>query len=72
MRTKKTAQTIIKGDEENASLYIVSRSFLSSMAEKHQVEANKILIGMQCGDLVVQVYNEGTYPMWQTLEIVTF
>lgn len=71
MRTKKTVQTVIKGDEKNASLYIVSRSFLSTMAEKHKVDVNKLLIGMQCGDLVVQVYDEGAYPVWQTLEIIT-
>ena len=71
MKTKKTVQTRVKEDEQNASLYSVSRSFLSAMAEKHEVDANKLLIGMQYGDLVVQVYDEGAHPMWQTLEIIT-
>jgi len=71
MRTKETAQTIIKGDEENASLYIVSRSFLMTMAEKYDVEPSKLLIGMQYGEMVVRVYDEGAYPVWQTLEIIT-
>ena len=71
MRTKKTAQTLIKGDEENASLYIVSRSFLMAMAEKYDVQPSKLLIGMQYGEMVVQVYDEGDCPVWQTLEIIT-
>jgi hypothetical protein len=71
MRTKKTGQTIIKGDEENASLYIVSRSFLIAMAEKYDVQPSKLLVGMQYGEMVVQVYDEVAYPVWQTLEIIT-
>lgn len=71
MRTKETAQTVIKGDEENASLYIVSRSFLMAMAEKYDVQPSKLLVGMQYGEMVVQVYDEGSYPVWQTLEIIT-
>lgn len=68
----KTIQTPAKKDEQNIHLYTTSRSFLSAMAEKHQVKADKLLIGMQYGNLVVQVYDEGAYPMWQTLEIITF
>lgn len=71
MRTKKTVQTTIKGDEENAPLYIVSRSLLMQMAEKYDVEPNKLLIGMQFGEMIAQVYDEGAYPVWQTLEIIT-
>jgi E3 ubiquitin-protein ligase DOA10 len=71
MRAKKTAQTVIKGDEENASLYIVSRSFLMAMAEKYDVNPSKLLVGMQYGEMVVQVYDEGAYHVWQTLEIIT-
>ena len=71
MRINKTSQTVIKGDEENASLYIVSRSFLMAMAEKYDVQPSKLLIGMQSGEMVVQVYDEGAYPVWQTLEIIT-
>lgn len=71
MRTKKTIQTVIKGDEENASLYIVSRSFLMAMAEKYDVQLSKLLIGMQYGEMLVQVYDEGACPVWQTLEIIT-
>jgi hypothetical protein len=71
MRTQKTEQTVIKGNEENASLYIVSRSFLMAMAEKYDVQPSKLLVGMQYDEMVVQVYDEGAYPVWQTLEIIT-
>ena len=70
MRTKKTVQTTIKGDEENAPLYIVSCSLLMQMAEKYDVEPSKLLVGMQFGEMLVQVYNEGAYPVWQTLEVI--
>jgi len=26
---------------------------------------------MQFGEMLVQVYNEGAYPVWQTLEVIT-
>lgn len=68
---KKITQTVIKGDEENDYLYIVSRSFLKTMAEKYDVQPSKLLIGMQYDEMVVQVYDEGAYPVWQTLEIIT-
>lgn len=71
MRTKNTVQTTIKGDEENAPLYIVSRSFLMQMAEKYDVEPSKLLVGMQFGEMLVQVYDEGAYPVWKTLEVIT-
>ena len=71
MRTKKTIQTTLKGDEENAHLYIVSHSLLMQMAEKYDVEPSKLLIGMLFGEMIVQVYNEGACPVWQTLEIIT-
>lgn len=71
MRTKKTVQTTIKGDEQNAPLYIVSRSLLMQMVEKYDVEPSKLLIGMQYGEMVVQVYNEDAHPVWQTLEVIT-
>jgi len=71
MRIKKTVQTNIKGDEENASLYIVSRSLLKQMAEKYDVEPSKLLVGMQFGEMLVQVYDEGAHPVWKTLEIIT-
>ena len=71
MRIKKeTVQTIIKGDEEKAPLYIVSRSLLMKMVEKYDVEPSKLLIGMKFGKMVVQVYDEGAYPIWQTLEVI--
>ena len=72
MRTKKTVRAKATEDNKNADLYSVSRSYFSRMAEKHNVDINKLMIGMQCGDLVVQVYDEGAYPMWNTLEIVSF
>jgi hypothetical protein len=41
------------------------------MAEKYDVEPSKLLVGMQFGEMLVQVYNEGAYPVWQTLEVIT-
>ncbi len=71
MTTKETVQTTINGDEENASLYIVSRGLLMAMVEKYDVEPTKLLIGMQYGEMVVQLYDKGASPVWQTLEIIT-
>jgi len=72
MRTKKTEHTKIQGTEEDASLYLVSRSFLTKMAEKYDVEPSKIVVGMQYGEMVVQKYDTGANHVWQTLEIIEF
>lgn len=72
MKTKKTIETHIEKYEQNSNIYGVSRKLLLSMANKHKVDVNKLLIGMQYGNMVVQVYDEGAYPVWQTLEIITF
>ena len=72
MRTKKTLKTKIQGTEEDASLYLVSRSFLTRMAEKYDIEPSKIIVGMQYGEMVVQKYDTGANPVWQTLEIIEF
>jgi len=40
------------------------------MVEKYDVEPSKLLIGMKFGKMVVQVYDEGAYPIWQTLEVI--
>lgn len=70
MKTKKIIQTVIKGDEENASLYFISRSFLMAMTKKYNVNPNKLRISMQYNKIIVQVYNGTAYPVWQTLEII--
>ncbi len=72
MKTKQTAQTIIKSDEKGALAQIIVRSLLSSMADKYDVDPNKLLIGMQNADMIVQVYDQGVYPVWKTLEVITF
>ena len=53
-KTTVVRETIIKGDEENASMYINSRSFLLAMAQKYDIQPSKLLIGMQYDEMVVQ------------------
>ena len=72
METKKTLYTQAKDDEQNYVQCIAARNFLSHMAEKHKVESNNLLIGMQYGDLVIQSYDQGDSPAWKTLEVIEF
>jgi len=71
MITNKTVKTVINGDEENDSPYITTRSLLNKMANKYDVEVSKLVVGMQFDEMVVQLYDEGDYPVWRTLEIIT-
>ena len=44
--------------------------FLNELAAKHKVDVNKIIIGMQYGDIQVWRYDPGAYEIWKTLETI--
>ncbi len=70
MITEKTTITKIQGTEEDASLYLVSRSLLTKMAEKYDVEPSKIVINMRFGKMVIEKHDITSNPEWETLEVV--
>ena len=45
--------------------------FLKELATKHKVDINKLVVGMQYGDIQVWKYDPGAYEIWKTLEIIS-
>ena len=70
MKSKETIQKKITGYEQDACLYRDTFLLLKGMSVKHNIELDKLLVGMQGGEMVIQVYDTGAYPVWQTLEII--
>ena len=45
--------------------------FFKELATKHNVDINKLVVGMQYGDIHVWRYDPGAYKIWKTLEIIS-
>ena len=77
--TKEQEGALIKGIEnyldelELKNLFAIPRviaRFLRKSSDKHKVDINKIMVGMQYGDIQIWRYDTGAHELWKTLEIV--
>ena len=48
-------------------LFVIA-SFLEDKAKQHKVEPNKVMIGLNYGELRLERYDEGAYEKWKVLE----
>ena len=49
------------------SLYVIG-SYLEQKSKEHNVDKNKLIIGLIGGEIQVQRYDTGANPVWKTLE----
>lgn len=42
--------------------------WLEELADKHDKDVNKIVVGRQYAEIVVQSFDQGASPVWETLE----
>jgi hypothetical protein len=63
-------QIVSRSDDKTSNIAVVMPSFLNELAEKHNVDVNKLVVGMQFGDIQVWRYDTGAYEVWKTLEII--
>jgi hypothetical protein len=67
-------EKLVNGDstshDKALNIAVVMPSFLNELAEKHNVDVNKLVVGMQFGDIQVWRYDTGANEVWKTLEII--
>jgi len=63
----KEAMKLINKD---SVLHSIIGSYLEEKSKEHDVDKNKLLIGLQFGDLHIQRFDTGAYQVWKNLEII--
>jgi len=51
-------------------LHGVIARFLKEIAKENNEDANKVMAGLQYGDLQIWRYDTGAYQVWKTLKVI--